>query len=280
MGKADLHIHTTASDGHMSPSDILELAEEKNLDFISITDHDTLKGYRIALKSADKYSVELLPGVEITADFNGEECHLLAYCFDPDNKAVKQLLSDHNKARTLRGQWIIDQLAKKGIELDLEEVKAEANWSNIGRPHIAAVLVNKGFVASKKEAFIRYLSNEALGEIKNNYYSHLEIIEIVKKAGGAVVIAHPGKIYSESELEELVDAGADGVEVMHPSHDYSTQKRIENFADHHSLLKTGGSDFHGDSRNYHSYFGIVTISETYVHRMMRMTEQRKQILVT
>lgn len=263
----------------MSPADILDFAEEKKLDFVSITDHDTLKGYRTALKSADKYSVELLPGIEITADFEGVECHLLSYCFDPDNKAVKQLLSDHNRARTMRGQWILDQLAKKGIELDLEEVKAEANWSNIGRPHIAAVLVNKGFVASRREAFIRHLSNDALGEIKNNYYSHLEIIEIIKKAGGAVIIAHPGKIYSENELEKLVDAGIDGVEVMHPSHDYTTQKRIEDFADRHNLLKTGGSDFHGGNRDYQSYFGVVTISKTNVHRMIRMTEQRKQILV-
>lgn len=280
MGKADLHIHTTASDGHINPTDLLEFAEEKNLDYISITDHDTVKGYLSALKTADKYSVKLLSGIEVTTDFNGEECHLLAYCFDPENDALKQLLHDHKEARTLRGQWILDQLAKKGIELDLEEVKAEANWSNIGRPHIAAVLVNKGFVASRREAFIRHLSNEALGEIKNNYYSHLEVIEIIKQAGGAIVIAHPGKIYSENELDELVDAGVDGIEVMHPSHDYSTQQRIENYADRHNLLKSGGSDFHGDNSNYQHYFGVVTISESHVHRMVRMTEQRKQILVS
>lgn len=279
MGKADLHIHTTASDGRISPADLLKFAREHSLSTISITDHDTIRGYREAVKLIDDYPLKLIPGTEITADFDGEECHLLAYCFDPDNKDLNELFAAHNKARTKRGQWILDQLAKQGIELDIEEVKAEANWNNLGRPHIAAVLVKKGFVASKKEAFIRYLSNKALGNIQNNYYSHHEVIETVKGAGGAVVIAHPGKLYAEEELEELVDAGVDGIEVMHPSHDYTTQQRVDSFAERHNLLKTGGSDFHGKNGEYQQYFGIVTINESYVNSIIRMTEQRKQISV-
>lgn len=280
MAKADLHIHTTASDGHMSPEDVVRYAAKHKLETIAITDHDTLKGFRAARTVADNTdNLELLPGIEITSDFDSRECHLLAYCFDPDHSAIKKLVHTHYHSRLNRGKWIIDQLSQKGLELDIDEVKAEANGGNIGRPHIAAVLLDKGYVASFKEAFIRHLSDQKLGNIYNEYYSHKEVLEAVKTAGGAVVIAHPGKLYSTKELEALVSAGVDGIEVMHPSHDYKTQKSIEKFADQHNLLKTGGSDFHGSSKKYQKYFGVVTINNKHVHRLKRLTEQRKEMTV-
>lgn len=278
MPKADLHIHTLASDGHMSPEGVVQSACKHNLDIISITDHDTISGYRQARETARNLDIQLLPGVEITADFDGRECHLLAYCFDPEHPLVNQLLNEQHRSRLKRGKWIINELSKKGLELDIEEVKAEANGGNIGRPHIAAVLIDKGYVASFKEAFIRHLSDEALGTIRNEYYSHHEVIETVKKAGGAVVVAHPGKLYTIEELETLAEAGIDGIEFIHPSHDYKTQKRIEAFAKSHNLLVTGGSDYHGGNKEYQKFFGVVTINTKYVHRLIRMTDQRKEII--
>lgn len=280
MAKADLHIHTTASDGNSTPEEIVKSARKHKLKVISITDHDTIRGYRKAREVARTYDdIRVLPGVEITADFNGSECHLLAYCFDPDHSAVRKLLVQHYYSRLERGKWIINQLSKEGFELDIEEVKAEANGGNIGRPHIAAVLVEKGYVASFKEAFIRYLSDDSLGKIYNEYNSYHEVIRIIKSAGGAIIIAHPGNLYGENELEELVEAGVDGIEFIHPSHDYSTQKRIEEFAKKHNLLVTGGSDFHGGNQEYQKFFGVVTINTKYVDRLVRMTEQRKEIRV-
>lgn len=279
MAKADLHIHTIASDGHMSPEAVVHNAQKHGLDIIAITDHDTVEGYRKARPVADEVGIELLPGVEITADFGGRECHLLAYCFDPDHPPMKKLLAQQYQSRLKRGKWILNELSKEGLDLDIEEVKAEANGGNIGRPHIAAVLIDKGYVASFKEAFIRYLSDESLGTIYNEYYSHHDVIKTVKKAGGAVVVAHPGNLYSEEDLEELVETGVDGIEFMHPSHDYKTQKRIEAFAEKHNLLQTGGSDFHGGDKEYQKFFGIVTINTSYVHRLQRMTNQRKKINV-
>ena len=279
MAKADLHIHTVASDGHMSPENVVRNAHKHKIDTIAITDHDTIRGYRQALETAEEVGIELLPGVEITSDFNGRECHLLAYCFDPGHKAINSLLADQYLSRLKRGKWIINELSKEGLDLDIDEVKAEANGGNIGRPHIAAVLIDKGYVASFKEAFIRYLSDESLGTIENEYYSHHEVIETVKKAGGAAIIAHPGNLYNEEELEELVESGVDGIEYIHPSHDYDTQKRIEAFADRHKLLKTGGSDFHGGDKEYQKFFGVVTINTKYVERLKRMTKQRKEISV-
>ncbi len=279
MAKADLHIHTLASDGHMSPEDIVRSARKHKIDIISITDHDTIRGYRQARETAKELGVTLLPGVEITADFENRECHLLAYCFDPEHEVINNLLADQYRSRLKRGKWIINELSKKGLDLDIDEVKAESNGGNIGRPHIASVLVNKGYVASFKEAFIRYLSDEALGTICNEYYSHHKIIEKVKSAGGAVIIAHPGNLYSMEELEALVEAGVDGIEFIHPSHDYKTQKRIEAFADNRNLLITGGSDYHGGNKEYQKFFGVVTINAKYVHRLIRMTDQRKEITV-
>lgn len=264
----------------MRPGDVIQQAIKHKLDVIAITDHDTLKGYRKARETAAKTEdIRLLPGIEITADFNDRECHLLAYDFDPDHHAILKLTRDHYQSRLKRARWIIDQLLQKGFNIDIEEVKAEANGGNIGRPHIAAVLLGKGYVGSFKEAFIRYLSDQKLGTIYNEYYTHHKVIETVKKAGGAVIIAHPGKLYRNNELEQLVEAGVDGIEAIHPSHDYQTQKRIEKFADHHKLLITGGSDFHGGVKKYQKYFGIVTINTKYVFRLLRLTNQRKEMMV-
>lgn len=277
MGKADLHIHTTASDGNSTPAEIVESAVGHNLEIIAITDHDTIAGLRKAREAARDTDLQIISGVEITADFKGREAHLLAYCFEMDNPDMQRLFISHKKARTKRGEWILSELRKQGLDITLDEVKAEANGSNLGRPHIAAVLVDKGYVASFKEAFIRYLSNESLGPINNDYYSAKEVIEIVKGAGGAVVVAHPGLMYSKDELLEFVDAGVDGIEVLHPSHDYKVQKEMKEFAEYHQLLETGGSDFHGGLTEYQKYFGVITINTNVVQRMVQMTDQRKKL---
>lgn len=279
MGKADLHIHTTASDGNSTPTEIVKLAVEQNLEVISITDHDSIAGLEEAIDAADGMDIEVIPGTEITAAYGEREAHLLAYGFDSENTNFRKLMRGHRRARVDRGKWILEELSREGFELHIDEVRAEANGSNIGRPHIAAVMVNKGYVASFKEAFIRYLSNQQLGVIPSDYFSHHEVIETVKSAGGATVIAHPGQMYSEKDLEDLVKAGVDGIEVIHPSHNYELQKKMESFAKQHNLLATGGSDFHGKSQDYQKYFGVVTISTDKVNRMKRMINQRKNMLV-
>lgn len=277
MGKADLHIHTIASDGFSTAAEIVESAIRHKLEIIALTDHDTIAGVREAQQAASGTELQVISGVEITSDFNGKEAHLLAYCFDIDDPGMNRLLNGHKKARIKRGEWIIEQLKNEGLQLDIDEVKAEANGSNVGRPHIAAVLVDKGYVASFKEAFIRYLSNEALGPIQNEYHTVEEVVQIVRAAGGAIVVAHPGQMYSMKELGTFVELGLDGIEVLHPSHNYKLQKKMEDFAEDNSLLKTGGSDFHGGKRDYQKYFGVVTISTEMVSRMIQMTNQRKQI---
>lgn len=279
MGKADLHIHTTASDGRATPDEIVQLALQQNLKMIAVTDHDTIAGNLRAQKAAEGTDLEVIPGVEITTDYDGREVHLLAYFFDPGHQEIQKMLRGHKFARKKRAQWILQQLAQEGLDVTMNEVKAEANGSNLGRPHIAAVLVDKGYVASFKEAFIRYLSNEALGAIPNQYVSLSNVISVVKKAGGAAVLAHPGMMYSTEEMVQFVQEGIDGIEVLHPSHHYDLQKKVDEFAEQNQLIKTGGSDFHGSGEAYKKYFGVITINSNVVERMRKMTDQRKRLSV-
>jgi predicted metal-dependent phosphoesterase TrpH len=263
----------------MPPEEIIKVAAGMNLSAISITDHDTIDGYQKAFGISNEYSIELIPGVEITTSFNDRECHLLAYYFEPDNKNLNDLLNHHRKARVQRAQWIVKQLHKKGLELDIHEVLAEADGSNVGRPHIAAILVNKGYVGTQKEAFIRYLSDESLGSIKNDYGEIGDVIDIVKQAGGAAVLAHPGRLYTTDEQQMLVETGIDGLEVVHPSHNYGIQHELEEFVQKNQLLSTGGSDFHGVKKSYYRNFGSLTISAQWVNKLRTLTDQRKEISV-
>lgn len=263
----------------MAPEEVPELARQNGLKVIAITDHDTINGYEPAKEAGDEIGIEVLSGVELTCDFNGRESHLLAYCFDEEDPRFLELIANHKKARLERIKWIVEQLTSQGLDLDTDEVRAEAGGGNLGRPHVAAVLVNKGYVASHKEAFIRYLGNHALGSIKNFYASHTEVIDIVRNAGGATVLAHPNMLYSSDEIEEWISDGLDGLEVVHPSHDYEQQKEYQKIAEQHNLLITGGSDYHGSGDQYLRYFGVVNVGLNRVEKLKRMTDQRKKITV-
>lgn len=277
MGKADLHIHTTASDGLSRPAEVVAKARENGLDIISVTDHDTYKGFFEAREAGDELGVTVLPGAEITSDYLGRETHLLAYCFDVASPELKSMLRRHKLARINRARWIIGKLRKQGLELDIDEVVAEAGRGNVGRPHIAEVLVRKGYVGNHREAFMRYLSDQMLGKIKSNYASYKEVIETVARAGGASVLAHPGLTYTDEDLQRFLNAGIDGIEYLHPSHNYELQQHYQQFAEDHNLLATGGSDFHGSINQNYPNFGIIAISKTRVDSLVRMTAQRKKL---
>lgn len=276
--KADLHIHTVHSDGKLQPEEVIEIAAEKKLRSVSITDHDTYDAYFEAKDLADEKEIELIPGVEITSNINGKESHILAYYFDPDTKYLGDFLMRQKKARKDRIKGIIETVTKSGIDVDYDEVWAEANGANIGRPHLARVLKQKGYVNSTKEAFIRYLSNQKLGDIDNNYPDYREVIEIVKNVGGACILAHPGRMYNSEEVQAFIDAGIDGLECIHPSHNFKLQLKYTQLCEQNALLMTGGSDTHNGKNSGYSQFGVVTLNTKYVDKMKRMTDQRKKIV--
>lgn len=258
--------------------EILEKAIEKGLDTISITDHDTIKGYKKARNSELSNKLDLLPGVEMSVRWGEKEVHLLSYCFNPDDENVNILLLQQSGARRRRMAKIVRSLQKQGIDIDMDEVKAEAGFSNIGRPHAASVLINKGVVSSFNEAFIRYLSSEKLDHISAEYCTLPEAVDVMKKAGGVLSVAHPGPLYSSDEIEDMIELGVDGLECIHPSHPYPVQKRFTRMAEQKHLIITGGSDYHRPSKSgYEPYFGIVTLGEQYVESLKRTSRQRKKL---
>lgn len=279
MGKADLHTHTTASDGAFSPEKLIKHASKKGLETIAITDHDTIKGYLEAKPIAEELGLELLSGVEITASWMGMEVHILAYCFDDEDKGVLNLLLDQKRARKKRMISIVNYLQKQGVDIGIEEVKAEAGRGNIGRPHAAEVLVNKKIVASFGEAFIRYLSSDKLKDIETEYSTLENVIDVIQNAGGILSIAHPGPIYSSRQINKMISMGIDGIECIHPSHNFTVQRNFTKTAASNNLLITGGSDFHGKGKtDYDPYFGIVTLGEQHVLSLKRMAQRRKEMV--
>lgn len=278
LPKADLHIHTKCSDGRLTPVEAVELAAEKNLKALSITDHDTYDGYFDAIERAAELEIELIPGVEITCSFEDREAHLLAYYFNVDTNYFADFLTSQRVARRDRIKGIIETLNEKGVEIDYPEVRAEANGANIGRPHVAKVMISKGYARNIPDAFMRYLSEEKLGDIKNSYPDFRDAVGIVKNIGGAAVLAHPGRMYSDAEVLKFIEAGIDGLEVIHPSHNWTMQKKYTELADNHSLLMTGGSDYHGDKEMAYKHLGVVTIAAKHCEKMKRMTDQRKNIV--
>lgn len=278
MGKADLHIHTNASDGDLSPKQVIKKVKSKGLETFSITDHDTITGYLDAKKSADEEDLELIPGVEISTVWEKREIHVLAYAFDEQNERFLNLIQNQRSARRKRMRAIIELLKKEGLDINYDEVRAESLNGNLGRPHAATVLISKGYVASVSEAFIRYLSSDKIKDIKTEYAKLDEVVATVHDAGGILSIAHPGPLYTDQDIRELLKYPFDGIECIHPSHSYKKQKKYLDMAKDKNLLITGGSDFHGSGKSeYDPYLGVVTISLSFVEALKRTAESRKSL---
>lgn len=281
LGKADLHIHTNASDGGLYPEQVLKKAVLKGLKTISITDHDTVKGYLSVREKAKELGIALISGVEVSCLWNDREIHILAYNFDAEASSVTRLLFQQTRARKKRMKAIVAHLQKKGVGIEYEEVQAEAYGGIIGRPHAATILVKKGYARSISDAFIRYLGDPEIGNIGTEYASLNTVLDTFKEAGGVLSVAHPGPVYSDNELVDLIGEGMDAIECIHPSHNFDKQKRYTEMAASNYLLMTGGSDFHGHGSTetgYDPYFGTVAISNQHVEALIRLSQNRRVTL--
>lgn len=279
MAKADLHLHTKASDGVLSVTELLEKVVGKGLKTVSITDHDTIDGYLEAKVPAADLGIELIPGVELTVLWKTMEVHLLAYDFNPQENSFLSMIANQKIARRLRMKKIVEVLKKEGVDIEYDEIRAVAGNGNVGRPHAAMVLVKKGYVSSVPEAFIRYLSTEKVKTVETEYIKIEDVIDVVKRAGGVLSIAHPGRLFTLDEVNELLSFELDGIECIHPSHTFSLQKQFTDLAKSKDLLITGGSDYHGKNKSdYDPYFGVVTLSQNHVDSLRRSAANRKRIL--
>ncbi len=274
--KADLHIHTTVSDGLSTPEEIVDKAAEQGLYAISITDHDTYAGYHKARARGAEKNVEVIPGMEITCDYNGRECHMLAYGFDLANEELVSFVHKQKLRRNKRARVMISNLNKLGFDISIEDVMAESGTLNISRNHLAAVMVSKGYATHKKMVFNKYLGDHASAYYKIEYAPVEEVIQMVKRCGGVSVLAHPGLYFVDEDVTYMLKAGVDGFECIHPSHNFTLQKRYTKLCDDNRLLKTGGSDYHGHKNAQHNLFGTVAIEKSWVDRLLEVCEQTKK----
>jgi predicted metal-dependent phosphoesterase TrpH len=253
----DLHIHTTASDGTFTPTEVIAHAQELGLKAISITDHDTVAGSKEALENGIPSSLEFLTGVEISASpprfySRSGSFHLLGYSIRLDNPQLNQTLEKLQQARKNRNPAIINRLNKLGIPLSLDEVSEEAGKAQLGRPHIAQFLVKKGIVASIDEAFDRFLGSDKPAYVDKYRVPCSKAIEVILGSGGIPVLAHPGLLdyENDSQLDELIcqlkAMGIKGVEVYYTEHTADQTHLLAELARRHDLLMTGGTDFHGN----------------------------------
>lgn len=267
--KADLHIHTTASDGKCTPVSVVNKAEAEGLYALAITDHDTFAGFEEASERGREIGISVLPGMEVTCDFKDREIHILAYGFDITSAELLEFVRRQKQRRHKRAKIMVQNLNKMGFDLSFEEVLAEAGTLNISRNHIAQLMVAKGYSPQKRLVFAKYLGNHAPAYHKIEYEPVESVTRLIKETGGVTIVAHPAANYADSELKELIASGVDGFECVHPSHTWELQKKYLQLCESARLLKTGGSDFHGYEGSRNPWFGTVNIDKSWVDELLK-----------
>ncbi len=274
MQKTDLHTHTSFSDGHLNPKELLKKASRQGIEVISITDHDSVNAFEVAKNFEGKFDIEVIPGVEISSDIRDSEVHILGYFIDPQNKELEHYLHFFRDERYKRAIRIVEKLNVLGLKINMDDVLERANNSAIGRPHIAQALLINEQVKSYFEAFYKYLGNHAPAYERKVHLSPQSAFKIISDAGGLSFIAHPGNM-PEILIKELIDAGVDGIEVVHPSHTPERVKFYRGIVNEYFLLESGGSDFHGgkreDDANLGKYYTTSKAVEAMRLRLMRNT---------
>ena len=250
MSRIDLHTHTNFSDGSFSPAALVELAHNKGLNILAITDHDTTDGLAEAMEAAQGLPLELIPGIELSTEFQGRETHILGYFIDRHDPLFQTRLKRLRSTRLERLHLILDRLHTLNVEISLAEVKHVAGSGTIGRPHIAQMLIEKGYVKGMKEAFERFLGGRGKAYVRRVVPEAAEIIAWITDAGGIPILAHPyweGMNTNETvaSCRTMVEQGLRGLEVFYGA--FSARQISSNLhlAHQFGLLVTGGSDFHG-----------------------------------
>jgi len=243
--RADLHCHSTCSDGTFAPSEIALLAKKQGLRGLAITDHDTIEAYNTLFDDANAIGMDLISGVEFSCIHKELSVHILGYAFATTHKQLKAFCGLHKNRRTDRNRAILQRLSHEGMIITEEDLQKTATGSSIGRPHIALALVEKGYVQSVPEAFKRYIGEGQPCYAKGKGFSVEETIATIHSAGGVAIIAHPHLIKDQKTLNDLMEMPFDGLEAYYGLFQKETDEKWVQKARKKGWLITGGSDFHG-----------------------------------
>jgi predicted metal-dependent phosphoesterase TrpH len=272
ISRVDLHLHSTASDGRLSPSELVAMALEGGLLAIAITDHDTTVGIDEALEAARGTELELIPGVEISCDVPHQEVHILGYYIDHHDPILEKRLSTFRQARLQRARGMLRKLAALGLPLEWETVAELAGGGSVGRPHIAQAMVRKGYVASPEQAFDLYIGRNGPAYVERYKLKPVDAVSLIKEARGLPVLAHPLKV--THFLPSLIERGLVGLEVYYDGYSPEDMEELAYLGRKYGLIPTGGSDFHGSGVTDTVGMGGVRVPLESVERLRALARTR------
>lgn len=277
QSRADLHTHSRASDGLLTPTEMLLLSAEIGLGAIALTDHDTIAGLAEARQAAEGIPVSLIKGVEISCIEREKEVHILGLFIDPTCDELSSLLKRSQDERYANVERTRRRLRELGAPIDLEDVQKHARGAVMGRAHFAKALVDRGHVSSPREAFDRFLGEGKPGNLHRPRPSVAEASAAIHASGGIACLAHPGGrpgLLSQEAVERMSAVGLDAIEVHHPAHDERTRRRLSRWAERLGLAVSGGSDFHGANEGAH--LGTCWVDEETVESLRGLAARRRK----
>jgi hypothetical protein len=275
--RADLHIHSTASDGSLSPDEIVKVAVKLGLNAIAITDHDSVEGLEPALAAARNFpNFLVIPGVELSTDTPEGEVHILGYFIDRHHQGFRKALQNRRQSRLKRGQKMVAKLADMGIHIDWEQVSEIAKGGAVGRPHIAQAMLKQGYVSTLQQAFTEYIGRDCPAYVERERLSPTEALGIIIDTGGLPVLAHPAKIEGLKPLIlELKQAGLVGLEAYYNGYTKEVMAWLDALAHDYGLIPSGGSDYHGIGAATGSEIGAINVPWKYVAQLIALAGKAK-----
>jgi 3',5'-nucleoside bisphosphate phosphatase len=275
--RADLHTHSTYSDGRLTPTELIERAVGRGLEALALTDHDCVDGIAEAQEAAQRYPQLLfIPGVELSTDVPHGEVHMLGYFLDWQDPRLQSRLAHLRRSRLERGQKMVAKLKGLGIDVSWQRVKEIAGDGAVGRPHIALAMLEAGHISSLDEAFDRYLGRNGPAYAEREKITPAEAVQLITGASGLPVLAHPRDIQNlESLVVELKEADLIGIEVYYQDYDQQTIERLLTITRQHDLLPLGGSDYHGIGSAHERDLGDIPLPFEPVEQLIALARQRQ-----
>jgi len=267
-GRLDLHVHTTYSDGDMSPAEVVETACELGLAGVAIADHDEVAGVREAMEAGKECGLKVVPAVEFSTYEGKADIHILGYLLDTQSPALLEHLTKFRDARRNRGIKMVERLREMGVSIDVDSVLEIAGEGAVGRPHIAQALLRNGAVGNYEEAFRKYIGFNSPAYVQKYQLRPSEAFEIIKEADGVGVLAHPGTLKRDDLIPGFVAAGMRGIEVYHPKHNRALVDHYKQITEKLGLMATGGSDSHG-RKDGALLLGSCTVDSSVVEELER-----------